>query len=292
MHLLSRRCVDQFLQSDLVSGRLQGAYQVLARATRLRDAKLPEVALALAAIAVGQTGLWHMVRGPESSGWAGAPPLATVWWGCVSLPVGLFLFFRSLWRWGIWAAVLWGFSRLDLRPIALHPDRCGGLRFLGDPTMGFVFIVLSIDCLIAGTWGEQILFERVPLESCALPFTTATVLGLLVGLGPLCVFSPCLVRARYAALRHYDLFALKYVRLFQRKWIERGESEGLLGSADIQSMADLVNTVGVVRSMRVVPFGVREVVELAAAVWIPVVPLVLMTVPLEELLKRIAGALL
>jgi hypothetical protein len=100
------------------------------------------------------------------------------------------------------------------------------------------------------------------------------------------------VRARYAALRHYDLFALKYARLFQRKWIERGESEGLLGSADIQSMADLVNTVAVVRSMRVVPFGVREVVELVAAVWIPVVPLVLMTVPVEELLKRIAGALL
>jgi hypothetical protein len=293
MHTLSERSVDQFIQSDLVTHGPPQVHRVLERATRLRDARLPEIALAFAAIAEGQAALWDFRRTSVSAPtWAGAAPLAWVWWGCVSLPIAQFLLYRSIWRWIIWAEVLWGFSRLALQPVALHPDRCGGLRSLGQPTVGFAIVVMGVDCLVAGTWGAHVLFEHAPLESCAAPFTVATAVGLLVGLGPLCVFSRCMWRARFVAVRQYDLFALTYARLFHRKWIDTGDTHDLLGSADIQSMADLANTLTIVRSMRLVPFGLREVAALIAAVWLPAAPLILATVPLNELLKRIAGALL
>jgi hypothetical protein len=293
MHLLSRRCVDQFVQSSLVSDGL-GIRRVLTRVTLMRDAKLPEVVLAVAALAAGEARLWGRPSGGPFAipGWVAAPSFAGIWWGVVALPLSQFLLYRSLWRWILWADLLWRFSRLDVRPVASHPDRCGGLRFLAEPTLGFAVVVMSIDCIVAGTWGGQMVFEHVPLESSALPFSITTAVSLLVGLAPLCVFSNRMWRTRLRAVRQYDLFALEYARLFQRKWIDDvGETESPLGSADIQSMADLANSLAIVRGMRVVPLGVREVAALLAGVWLPSVPLVLLTVPLNELLKRIAGVL-
>jgi len=59
----------------------------------------------------------------------------------------------------------------------------------------------------------------------------------------------------------------------------------LVGSADIQSLADLGNSFELVRSMRVVPFTRDTVVQLAAITLLPVVPVLLTMVSLEELLK-------
>jgi len=50
------------------------------------------------------------------------------------------------------------------------------------------------------------------------------------------------------------------VREFDRKWLRGGAAadEPLLGSADIQSLADLGNSDAVVKEMRLVPFSARD----------------------------------
>jgi len=58
-----------------------------------------------------------------------------------------------------------------------------------------------------------------------------------------------------------------------------------VGSADIQSLADLGNSFELVRSMRAVPFTRDVVVQLAVITLVPVVPLLLTMVSLEELFK-------
>ena len=58
-----------------------------------------------------------------------------------------------------------------------------------------------------------------------------------------------------------------------------------MGSADIQSLADLGNSFELVRSMRMVPFTRDTVLQLAVITLLPVVPLLLTMVSLEELLK-------
>ena len=180
---------------------------------------------------------------------------------------------------------------MDVRPVALHPDRRGGLAFLGGSALGFAVVVMGVDCSVAGRWGGQMIFDLLPLQSCALPFSEILVASILVTLGPLCLFSRCMWRARFAAIRQYDMFALTYARLFHRKWIDVGDTEHLLGSADIQSMADLANTLAIVRGMRLVPFGLYEIAVLLAAIWLPMGPLFLATVPLHELLRRMLGVL-
>jgi hypothetical protein len=103
------------------------------------------------------------------------------------------------------------------------------------------------------------------------------------------VFGPKLEAAKRAGLREYGTLAQRYVREFDVKWIRGGAlaDEPLVGSADIQSLADLGNSFEVVRGMRWVPFTWQTVLQLAVTTLLPVVPLTLTMIPLEQLLEQL-----
>ena len=94
-------------------------------------------------------------------------------------------------------------------------------------------------------------------------------------LGPLLVFSRKLEAAKREGLREYSMLAQRYVREFDGKWLRGGAptDEPLVGTADIQSLADLGNSFEVVRGMRWVPFTAQTALRLAVATLLPVVPL-------------------
>jgi hypothetical protein len=101
-------------------------------------------------------------------------------------------------------------------------------------------------------------------------------------------------------LRSYSLLVNRYNRAFHEKWIEGRDradepldptDEPLLGSADIQSLADLTTSFDNVRSMKVVPFSMRVMIQLAVVTSLPCLPLILLVMPVAELLQLLAGAL-
>lgn len=65
-----------------------------------------------------------------------------------------------------------------------------------------------------------------------------------------------------------------------------------MGSADIQSLADLGNSFEVVKTMVPVPMTKTMVIQIAVMTLAPIVPLLLTMMPLEELLKKLLGMLL
>jgi hypothetical protein len=65
-----------------------------------------------------------------------------------------------------------------------------------------------------------------------------------------------------------------------------------VGSADIQSLADLANSFEVIRSMNTVPFTKNAVVQLDVIALLPVSPLVLTMISMDELLKRLLQVVL
>ena len=73
------------------------------------------------------------------------------------------------------------------------------------------------------------------------------------------------------------------------KWLRGGApaDEPLIGSADIQSLADLGNSFEVVKEMRLVPFTLQTALQLALTTLAPVAPLALTMVPLDELLTHL-----
>ena len=83
------------------------------------------------------------------------------------------------------------------------------------------------------------------------------------------------------------------MREFDAKWLRGGApaDEPLVGSGDIQSLADLDNSLEVVRTMRLAPVTKEAVFRLVIATLVPIVPLGLTMMPLEELLKTLAGVL-
>jgi hypothetical protein len=66
---------------------------------------------------------------------------------------------------------------------------------------------------------------------------------------------------------------------------EAPKEEPLLGSADIQSLADMGNSFRFVTEMGVVPFGRRTVLGLALATALPFIPLVLLVVPPSQIVE-------
>jgi hypothetical protein len=79
------------------------------------------------------------------------------------------------------------------------------------------------------------------------------------------------------------------VRDFDQRWL-RGAApaaEPLLGSADIQSLADMDSSFEVVQQMRWLPFTIRDVLQLAAIPLLPILPLTLTMFSPQELLARL-----
>jgi hypothetical protein len=107
-------------------------------------------------------------------------------------------------------------------------------------------------------------------------------------LAPLLVFTPRLARTKYIGLLKYGGFAQRYVREFDQKWLRDGPTtdKPLVGSGDIQSLADLGNSFEIVKGMKPVPFGKDTLLQLAVISLAPVAPLVLTMIPLGDLLDR------
>jgi len=90
-------------------------------------------------------------------------------------------------------------------------------------------------------------------------------------------------------LSEYGLLATDYVRGFEEKWV-RGPGttrEDLLGSADVQSLADLAGSFDIIREMRFVPFGWRDVTRLVITTVLPLLPLALFKISFEDLIFKL-----
>jgi hypothetical protein len=188
---------------------------------------------------------------------------------------------------------LWRVSRLDLDLVPAHPDRVGGLGFLAASTHAFAPLLVAQSVLVSAMIGDRILYQGAQLPAFKMELAGALIFGLVQALGPLLVFAPNLLAAKRQGLRAYGLLADRYVREFERKWLRGGPppAEPLVGSADIQSLADLDGSFDVVRGMRPVPFGKVTLVMLAATIAVPLLPLALTILPFDELIRRLLGIL-
>jgi hypothetical protein len=97
-----------------------------------------------------------------------------------------------------------------------------------------------------------------------------------------------LSRSKRRGLREYGLSASVYVADFDAKWIRRDvKREEILGTPNIQALADLANSYSIVRGMRPVPFSLNNVVQQTIATVLPLLPLLLTIMPLEEIVDRL-----
>jgi hypothetical protein len=143
--------------------------------------------------------------------------------------------------------------------------------------------------MLAAMIANRIFFRGATLLDFKVELVVVVAFLLILVLGPLLLFMPHLGRARRIGLREYGTLGQRYVREFDQKWLRGGAraDEPLVGSGDIQSLADLGNSFEIVQRMRLVPFTKETILQLAVVTLAPVAPLALTMVSLEELLKRL-----
>ena len=293
--------VHQVIESRLVLPEELPALGAAVRTVScLRDSIVAEAillalvgAFALAGVRVdlsGDISSWRVA----GSGVGGRLTPAGWWYAVVALPVFQFLLCRWCWRIVMWWAFLWRLSRLNLQLVPIHPDLAGGLGFLGVAQGHFSALSFAATSVLAGMFAEQMLFAGASLASLRLSVLGIVLINLALFVGPLLLFGPSLFAVKRRGLREYGVLAAGYTRDFDVKWVRGGgpSDEPILGSADIQSLADLANSFEIIRKMRVVPFGLLLVASIVAATLAPMLPLLLLAFPVDELVRRAVKLLL
>jgi hypothetical protein len=301
VHQRMRSLVEQFLERRLIPMNGMARFEAaIVSAFRLRNSVIAEILLVALVYGVGILIVWRHYLALDTSTWYATPStdgstlsLAGMWYGYVSLPIFQFLLCRWYFRVFIWTRFLWQVSRIELSLIPTHPDRVGGLGFLSNAAYAFALLALAHGALLAGHLANRIFYLGDALPEFKGEIALMVVFVLALVLGPLLVFAPQLAQAKRTGLREYGTLAERYVREFDTKWLRGGApvEEVLVGSGDIQSLADLGNSLEVVRTMRLVPVTRDMIIRLAAVTLAPIAPLALTMMPLEELLKKLAGIL-
>ncbi len=295
VHSRIRPVVRRFIERRIVLPEdLPRFDSALESAIRLRNSIPLELGLMLVVYTVGLW-IWHTEVALGQPTWYGNPgnswnlSPAGFWYVFVSIPILQFILLRWYLRIFIWFRFLWQVSRIHLNLIATHPDRCGGLAFLGKSAYAFGPFLFAQGTMLAGLIASRVLYGGESLLSFKLHVGGFIAFFVFAILGPLVIFTPEMARAKRKGLAEYGLLAQRYVESFQQKWVlgDPLPKEELLGSADIQSLSDMGTSYAVVSEMRTIPFGLQDITRLAAATAAPFLPLLLTIFSPEELIMRI-----
>ncbi len=292
--------VQQFLQRHIVRAEDAAAFhQALAFTRRLRDSVWIELGLIAVVYTVGLL-VWRDQVAIESASWYAVPgnggmrlSPAGYWFVFVSVPIFQFLLLRWYFRFLLWFLFLFRVSRLELNLVPTHADRTGGLGFLGGSVTAFAPVLMAQGAMLAGLIASQIFHAGRSLPEFKVQIIAFIAFFIVIALIPLTVFVPRLAATKRAGLRDFGRLASRYSARFEGKWLrpDPADEDELLGSGDIQSLADLGNSFGVVQEMRFVPFGWRDVTQLVAITATPFLPLLLTVFSLEDFANYVIKAI-
>ena len=282
-----------FVTSGVVVEQDYGKFDTaVAKGLAWRDSTAAEVIFVLFAYVITVVNLrltavhvstWSALRNGSETAltWAG-------WWLVFfCIPLFQFLTLRWLWRLFLWGQFLWRMTKLNLHLAPTHPDEAAGLGFVGEAQRFFAVILIAASVVVAGVLANGVLYDNIPLVHFASAIAAYVIAAVLFILIPLFVFAPILFKTKISGMAKYGSLATEYTQSFQQKWIvdRRSQQEVFLGTADIQSLADLGNSFAFVEKMKLLPMGSRTPIHLAIACLIPMAPLLLTVMPLKDILE-------
>jgi hypothetical protein len=270
----------------------------IAHAARSKDSRFAEVLCLLAAIL--------MSFGAQSLQLPGATAtldpfhagvdltMAGLWYWIVCLTVFRFLLLRWLWRLCHWAYFLWRITKLKLRLVPTHPDGAAGLGSLEIVHTCFTPLILALSAIQSASFAEEISLGSMTFEAIYPSLVLTLLVDAVLFVGPLFLFSPSLWACKIKGLGDYGTLASRYVDSFDIKWLRTDDpGEPLLGTPDLQSLADLTNSVNVVRNMRLAPVSGKLWAQILIAALLPMLPLLLLKYPIaalaEKFITRLSG---
>ena len=287
--------VRHFIEAHLVREKETGEFEaILVNLLRFRDSHIGEVVVVVLTYLATVNALFGASASALSGTWfrpEAGPGLTVVgyWYAFISLPIFQFLLFRWIYRMAVWSVFLWKVSRLNLVLTPTHPDGAGGLAFLGKALIPFGVILFGISTVVSSGVLERILYEGARLQAYLPSYVILFGFALAIFAAPLLIFVPKLLALKARGLMEYGTLGSEYTQAFYRRWVGKTEpiEEPLLGTADIQSLADLGNSFEIIRKMRAVPCELSDFVGFLVPGLIPAPPLATTVMPLGEIVKKL-----
>lgn len=293
--------VKEFLARNIVSAGDRPRFDgIIASVMKIQQSAVIELFLLAFAFSVGHW-IWKEYGTLSVATWYvttidNHPKLnsAGYWLVFISLPLFQFLLIRWYFRIFLWYKLLWQVSRLPLHLNTLHPDKSGGLGFLATSLFAFGPVLIAHTILLAGLIANRIWHGGATLTEFYLEIIGIIAYLMLLTLMPLTFFFSHFVRAKQIGLLNYGTMATHYVNDFRHKWIDTDlkTNKILLGTPDIQSLADLANSYKVAYEMRLIPCSLRTAIQLLCLIAAPLFPLVLTLIPLNEIIMNLIKIIL
>jgi hypothetical protein len=296
-----RNAARQFVETGIITEKMLPAYEEkIERALKLRDSSVAEIIIVciafIGAYTALRTGLPSTASTWYVSGESGtrAITFAGYFYLLISTPLYQFFLLRWIWRYFIWVSFLRGVSKMDLHLLPTHPDDCGGLGFLPLTQRIFGIIIFIVSSMFAASLAGGIIYEGGSFLDEKFIVIGFLVFLLIFFLFPLLFFTGILIRTKREGLLKYGAFATMYSRAFDKKWIrgDNPENEPMLGSGDMQSLADLGNSFNVIQSMKGMPIDKETIIALLIPGIIPLIPLLLYEVPVKDIFETLKGIVL
>lgn len=219
------------------------------------------------------------------------------WWALlVALPLFWFLLGRWLWRFLTWGRLLGDVARCNLRLVATHPDRCGGLAFIGKYPTTYLLFVFAISTVVSATVLKAVVFSGASLMSFKFALLGLVLFLVVAFVLPLLVFTPVLRELKKQGLSRYGVLVSRHHLAFEEKWLGAAQGGGApedpLGSPDISSLADLSASYDLVQNIRLIPVTKQSIVPLVLVAFLPVAAVAATQAPIKAILDEAKGLLL
>ncbi len=270
--------------------------RVISRIKRLKDLWILEILFIMAAVIFPMFFKFPGITGAQESidkllihgsAWT------RIWYASFCLPLFRYLVLRWIWNLFLWWYFLWRLSILDLNLIPTHPDRSAGLGYLEVVQVHFIPLIVASSAIFASAYAESISSGVMNFESLYHLVPAVILIYAVIFICPLYIFSGKLWKTKVTGLNEYMVMAHHYVEAFDRKWL-RGQNptkEEQLGTGDIQSLADLNNSVSIIGDMRIIPASRKLIMVLALTSILPMLPLLLLKYPLLEIVGTLLNIL-
>jgi hypothetical protein len=255
------------------------------------------VALVLVVLAYAMTlGVGLLAYPPSESTWvapitaAGHHISAAGWWRLlVSQPLFLIVTGTLVWRIVVWTVFLRKLSRFNLRLLASHPDRRGGLGFIPASVRAFPPLGVAIGTIAASTVAGLVRFEGHPVVEVQYAAIAAVATAVALLAVPLLVFGPVLFELRSNGIYKYSHLMHDVGQSFETRWLPPARPKAdPVGSPDFSSMIDLSTVVANVYAITPMMVDLPSLTPLVISTLVPFIPVLFIILPAQQIVDAVA----
>jgi hypothetical protein len=292
--------IDQFVaQSILAETSRERFAAACERMQRRTGSWIAEAIVAIAAYALADVWLSRGAERSQAGAWFGTivdgalqPTLAGWWALLVALPLFWFLLGRWLWRFVTWGLLLYDVARCDLRLVATHADKCGGLAFIGEYPNTYLLFVFALSNVAAATALKLVIYGGASLLSFRYGLLGLVAFVVVASVLPLMAFAPTLARLKRSALLTYGALVTRYSSVVESKWIDTEPPQAQSLGPDISLLNHLAASYATVASIRSLPVSRQTFVPLVSAAVLPFAVVAATQMPVKQVLQSVNRLLL